>query len=629
MQTAPSPRMASVRPFNNFSEIVEIIPAPSIITDLSGVMVASNYNVEELFGYSFNEMHGSSIDMLIPDAGITEYINNHAEFDDAPRQKTVVVTNNAHGIHKSGREIPIEIQYGSFKKEDGSYIVMIIADATDHYWEKKHLKERDQRLRIISESTKAIPWAADPAIREFKYVGPQAVDLLGYPLESWYEKKFWINKIHPDDRQATVNKCNDSSKYHDNYDLEYRMVKSNGEVVWFHDIVNVEYKNGLPFMLRGFLVDITDKKDAEKILQEEKQFSDNIIDSLPGLFFMIDRQHRYVRWNKNAEEKLNSNRDKLNKSVATNYISTAYRDNAIRSFEKGFREGSFNAEYEKILKDGNSRLYSSYGIRTNIGGHDYLVGYEIDISKQKKMEMDANRLRNELAHVNRLATAGELTTSIVHELNQPLAAIMSNTQAVQNLLKKEEFNLDEINAAFADIISDDKRAVEIINQLRKLLKKEEQEYKQLNLVDLIAEVSMLVRNEAKNKGVSILNEEPSEKVSFVLGNNIQIQQVILNIMLNAFDAMEANEHEPGKLIIRIIKNGLYRLTTEFIDNGIGFADQDIEQLFEAFSTSKKNGMGMGLSISRTIIEAHGGQMGAMRNKNGGATFFFSLPITVE
>jgi C4-dicarboxylate-specific signal transduction histidine kinase len=310
-------------------------------------------------------------------------------------------------------------------------------------------------------------------------------------------------------------------------------------------------------------------------------------------------------------------------------VSPEKRKEMLQNIETGFQEGQFNGEYELVSKDGQKIEYAGYGIRTNIDGNDYLVGFEIDISKQKKMEKDTHRLRNELAHVNRLATMGELTASIAHELNQPLAAIMSNAHAALQFLKKEIPDVDEIYAALTDITSDDQRASEIIKRLRKFLVKGQSENVRLNIADHVEGVVKLIKNDANNKNISIVFENTLPMLSLVMGDRIQLQQVVLNLILNAFEAMEEIKNESRKLVIRVIKNSDNRLTIEFIDNGIGFEQQDIEHLFTAFSTTKQEGMGMGLTISRTIIEAHGGQLKAIKNDNGGATFYFDLPLVSE
>jgi signal transduction histidine kinase len=217
---------------------------------------------------------------------------------------------------------------------------------------------------------------------------------------------------------------------------------------------------------------------------------------------------------------------------------------------------------------------------------------------------------------------------VAHELNQPLAAIMSNAQAAQHFLDRETPDIEEVKEALTDIISDDKRAGDVINRLRKLLIKTEPEKELFNFVELIQDVLRFVKNEAQNKGVVIIFEEYEAALPQIEGDRVQLQQVMLNLILNALDAMAEVEKQKRTLEIKAFQNDEGNMTVQFIDNGIGFEGQNINRIFDAFYTSKQSGMGMGLTISRTIIEAHGGKLGALQNKEAGATFYFSLsPIS--
>ena len=258
-----------------------------------------------------------------------------------------------------------------------------------------------------------------------------------------------------------------------------------------------------------------------------------------------------------------------------------------------------------------------------------VTAYKLSAQQLKKEKQFNDQLRNELAHINRLATMGELTASIAHELNQPLTAIMSNAQAAQQFLTKPSPDLGEINEALVDIVSDDRRAGDIIKRLRVMLVKGESEHQSLHLAELVEEVVKLIMNDAKSKHVDIDFETASAVLPLIIGDKVQLQQVVLNLILNAFEAMENVDNVKRKLVIKLVQSSDDQLRVDFTDNGTGLLKQEPEQLFKAFNTSKNNGMGMGLTISRTIVEAHGGKLGALQNKKVGATFYFSLPPNAE
>ena len=612
--------------FTDSLSLLENIPDAILVADSGGLIVYSNPLLDKVFGYESKELLGKPVESLIPERNQALHIKHRQHFSSSPKAQAMSF-NDLSGLHKSGEELRIEVNLSPYPLGDAIFSMAVIRDVSERYWEQLHLKEREERLRVLLESTRAIPWAADPVSWCFTYVGPQAIDLLGYPIEKWYEKDFWVSRIHPDDRETVIQVCADCSKTRSNYDFEYRMLKSDGDVVWFRDIVNVEHKNGAPYVLRGFLIDITAHKETKQKLGEEKQFSDNIIKSLPGLFFMVDRQGRYVRWNKNTERLIGCSGDELLGRVATDFASPETRDHVKQEVERCFREGSITIEYENLTADGQKVSYVGYAVRTRIGGDDYLVGIEIDISKQKQMERDNSLLRDELNHVSRVSAVGELTASVAHELNQPLAAIMSNAQAAINFLDKKVPDMDEVRDALMDIVSDDQRAGNVINRLRKLLIKAEPEKSILDLTDLVDEVILLVKNDALHKNVLITHEQAKAALPLVAGDRIQLQQVMLNIILNAFDAMLKNNKEERSLVISTIQTSPESITTAFTDNGAGIEQQDIDHLFDAFYTSKQTGMGMGLTISRSIVEAHGGKLWATQNESGqGVTFYFSLPL---
>jgi len=249
-----------------------------------------------------------------------------------------------------------------------------------------------------------------------------------------------------------------------------------------------------------------------------------------------------------------------------------------------------------------------------------------DITEHKKVEEDSRRLREELMHVTRVTTMGELTAALAHELNQPLAAILSNAQAAQRFLANKKPDIDELREILSDIIKDDKRAGDVITKLRALLKRSEFQFTTLNINDVIREVIPLVRSDAVIKNIS-LSTELNDSIPIISGDRIQLQQVILNLILNGFEAMM--NVDSRRLCICTVQEDQAVITVSVKDSGVGIDDKNIERLFKPFFTTKKEGMGMGLTINKAIVEAHGGHLCAKNNPDQGATFYFMLPICKE
>lgn len=230
-----------------------------------------------------------------------------------------------------------------------------------------------------------------------------------------------------------------------------------------------------------------------------------------------------------------------------------------------------------------------------------------------------------LAHLNRVAAMTELATSIAHELNQPLHAILGNAQAAQRLLRKNPPDVEEALAALADIVDDDRRAGAIIQRMRSMLKKGAPSTAAQDLNELAGEVARIVGNEALLRGAT-LRLDLAPRLPKVRGDGIQLQQVVLNLVVNALDAV-ADRPAGGRLVVvRTRGEGKERVVLSVEDSGQGIAQADMERIFEAFHTTKAKGLGVGLAISRSIVEAHGGRIWAENNPGEGVTFRCALPV---
>jgi two-component system sensor kinase FixL len=220
---------------------------------------------------------------------------------------------------------------------------------------------------------------------------------------------------------------------------------------------------------------------------------------------------------------------------------------------------------------------------------------------------------------------GELAASLAHELNQPLTAILSNAQAAQRFMATNPANFEEVRAILADIVDDDSRAGAVIHRVRELLRKEARDFVALDLAGLIGDVAALLHSDAILHNVRV-TLEPTENLPQVRGDKIGLQQVVLNLLLNAFDAIKDARRSEREVAVwaEAIDGDTVRVGVR--DGGPGLSGDIKDQVFEPFFTTKPEGIGMGLSISRSIVEAHGGRLWAENNTDGGATFYFTMPI---
>jgi signal transduction histidine kinase len=244
--------------------------------------------------------------------------------------------------------------------------------------------------------------------------------------------------------------------------------------------------------------------------------------------------------------------------------------------------------------------------------------------RKKVAEVEVARARTELLHIERSLRLNELTGSLAHELNQPLAAILSNAQAALRFLKSDKPDLNEFQEIMQDIISDDQRAGNVIRSLRSMMKREEREKKPVILDDVLNDIIQIYRSEAISRNVSI-ETELDGSLPPVFGDKGQLQQVVLNIIMNGAEAMSGTPPEQRKLILRTQRKD-HSIWVTVRDFGPGIDKENLERVFQPFFTTKRTGLGMGLALCRTIVEAHGGHIWAENNSEGGTTFFIELPI---
>lgn len=288
-------------------------------------------------------------------------------------------------------------------------------------------------------------------------------------------------------------------------------------------------------------------------------------------------------------------------------------------------KGQIEVEYRILQPDARVQWMYSRGRTDGMGGGqvDYLMGVTVDITRQRQAELEVQRLRGNLAHLTRVNTLGALSGSLAHELNQPLGIILSNAQAAQELLAQEPPDTAEVQEILADIVKADRRAGEVIDRLRALFKGGQASLQKLAVNDVVEEVLRLTRADLLGRGVTVVRELAPD-LPFVVGDRVQLQQLVLNLILNAADAMAGNAPGARRLHLRTVLN-VDHVRVSVRDEGEGLP-ADVERLFQALYTTKSHGLGMGLTICRSIVAAHKGRLWAERHAERGALFHVELPI---
>jgi signal transduction histidine kinase len=301
------------------------------------------------------------------------------------------------------------------------------------------------------------------------------------------------------------------------------------------------------------------------------------------------------------------------------------------TLERAVREGTdfYLDEYRIHHTDGSIRFLRAIGHRNASGEPGEYVGVTMDITDRKRAEEERERLRQleaDLAHINRINMMGELAAALAHEIKQPIAASITSANACLRWLAHDPPDLERARAAATRVEQEGNRAADVINNLRSFYKKgTPAERRMVDVKDIIREITVLLRDEALRHSVTS-RSELDEHVPYILADPVQLQQVFMNLMLNAIDAMKETG---GELTIRSGLNPEGQLLISISDTGVGLPAENSERIFDAFHTTKPQGTGMGLAITRSILESHGGRIWATRNQGPGATFHFTFPIEAE
>lgn len=382
--------------------------------------------------------------------------------------------------------------------------------------------------------------------------------------------------------------------------------------------------------LLATVIDLSELKQREDQLWRDKAFLRQVIDINPGLIFVKDPEGRFTLVNQTVADLYGTTPRELIGKMDADFNPNV---DEVAAFLRADREVLATRREQFIVEeritDAKGAWHWLQTIKRPIVERDgtarLVLGVSTDITARKATELEIELQRNELAHLSRVTMLSELSGSLAHELNQPLAAILSNAQAALRFLASDAPDLKEVSEILRDIVEDDRRAGGVIQGLRLLLKKGEMRLESIDLNEAVRAVLRLVRSDMLNADVGV-NTTLAPDLPNVRGDRVQLQQVLLNLVVNACDAMSAEPVEDRRLSVTsaICGDGLVEVSVT--DQGRGIAAEDLERVFQPFVSSKAEGLGLGLAVCRRIVEAHGGRLWAAHNSSGrGACFCFTVP----
>jgi PAS domain S-box-containing protein len=527
--------------------------------------------------------------------------------------------------------------------QDGQEIVDQITHlagvAIQHKLAQEKLQRSEAYLAEAEKLTHTGSWAWDVRTQRVLYCSEEMFRIFGLdPLESLPTRKNLRQRVHPGDRDRIDERFNRSVRERvDSFD-EYRLLLPDGTVKHVissgHPILD---QDGELIEYVATAVDVTERKRGEL----ERQRLASLVEQAAELMAISDLSGGTPIYLNKAGMKM-VGFDSWEEGRARRGSHYAFPED--RQFVNEviwptvLAKGSWSGEMRfRHFKTGDPIpvLYSAFRIDDPETGQPVNVGVVCrDIAKRKRSEAEArekdrrySEMQLELAHANRVATVGQLTASIAHEVIQPIAATVTNAETAQHWLHLGPSHLEEVEQALTHIVDDGVRAAEVINRIRALMKKAPPRTDRFELNGVILEIIELTRGEALKRGIPVLTEL-ADALPVVDADRVQVQQVLLNLIVNALEAMGANEG-PKELLIRTGKIEPRGVLVAVQDSGPGLEAAMLERVFEPFYTTKPTGLGLGLSICRSIIEAHGGRLWASSNEQRGATFQFTLPGDVN
>jgi PAS domain S-box-containing protein len=500
----------------------------------------------------------------------------------------------------------------------------VTTDIDELYRSRELLRERELQLSLFTENLPAVLFKTTPD-GLIVYINKKGFEYSGRAVEEM-QRMGWVDLIHPDDFEETTNHWNRMLTESLGYYTVHRFMCADGQYRWFHTSV-AAYRddNGKTLAFHGIMLDTTAEKAAELALQQSKHQMQRMMDTLPSILWSMAPDGRNTFINRKAREYGGTTLDQIQ---GWGWVETAHpeeREYVVKEFKKALATGSSYISEHRIRRaDGIYRWHLSRAepLLDEDGQIVQWFGVAIDIDERKRAEDHLRETRVKLAGASRIAMVAELSASIAHELNQPLTAVLANAQAAWRWISNSPPNFSEAMASIERVLRDGRVADERMQHIRALFKQQPLRKKHAWPSQIIREAIRFVYEDAKRDEIPI-DVQITGDLPLIEVEQVQIQEVLINLISNGIEAMESNVRPPHLMIRAILVNEC-ELLIEVIDNGPGL--KDAQSIFDAFVTTKEKGMGIGLAVSRSIIEAHDGQLWAESNPDYGAKFSIRLPV---
>jgi hypothetical protein len=500
-------------------------------------------------------------------------------------------------------------------------------DIDDRKRAEEKLRESEYEARLIVDSIPGLI-AVLGASGEVERLNQPMLDYLGKSLE---ESRQWAvdDTVHPDDRLGYVQAIAQAFATGDPVEYEAVRVRRFDGVYRWLNMRGLPLRDRQRHIVRWYflLTEIDDRKRAEDALRESEYESRLIVDSIPGLIAVLDKSGELERVNQPILDYLGKSLEACRQWAVDDTIHPDDRPAYLQAFGRSFAAGE-PVEYDaaRIRRfDGVYRWLNMRGLPLRDRQGQIVRWYFLltEVDDRKRAEDALRQALGDLARINRVTTMGELAASLAHEVNQPISGVLINANVCLRKLGHDNPDLDAARAAVTRIQRDAQRAADVIGKIRSQFEKATPNREVLDVNDIIRETTGLLRSEAVRHNISVRTELAAD-LPQIVGDRVQLQQVAMNLIVNSIEAMK-DVDGLREIVVRSQRAENEQILVSVSDSGTGFPPQLVEQIFDPFFTTKPHGTGMGLRISRSIIESHGGRLWAEPADGRGATFHLNLP----
>ena len=607
--------------------VVETASDAVISIDESGTIILANPATTRVFGRDPEELIGKPLTVLMPGAmrklhetGFNRYLETGARH--LNWQSTEVTAMRA-----DGEEFPAEVSFGEMVSNHRKVFTGFIRDISEKKRAQEAILASERKLSLIINTMPVLAWSAlpDGAVEFFNQRWLEYTGLLPEQARGWG----WAEAFHHDDLGQVTEYWQSMIASGRSGEIEARFRRFDGEYRWFLFRADpMRDESGAIVKWYGTNTDIDGRKRAEEALRIRELNLLQITETIPEMLWSASPGGAIEYCNGRLLDYTGISPEQVMTDGWTPLLHPDDVEPTLEAWKSCVKNGTpYKVEVRAFHAADRTYRWCMTSALPLLDQEGRIVkwhGTVVDMHDWKKAQEELRNTQAELARVMRVLTIGQLTASIAHEVNQPLSGIITNASTCLRMLKSDPPNIDGARETAQRAIRDGNRASEVITRLRTLFSKKQIDIEPLDLNEAAREVIALLSGELQRNNV-LLKHEFSDHLPAVKGDRVQLQQVILNLIHNASDAMAIVNDRPRQLLIRTETDGNH-VTVSVQDSGVGFSSEISERLFEPFLTTKQGGMGIGLSVSRSIVEAHQGRLWAAQNAGPGATFRFSIPL---